>query len=77
VGQLLAEVHLSGGKARGKTSPDQQVDLLKTIFNNIEAHGLRLFHKEINARWDMGCVELAFVQAGWTPQGKNYTSTQT
>lgn len=75
VGQLLAEVHLSGGMAKGKGT-DEQVALLKKMFNNLEDHGLRLFHKEINARWDMGCVEFAFIQATWSPERKNYTSTQ-
>ena len=44
VGQLLAEVHLGQGMAKG-LGDDQQVELLKKIFNNMEDHGLRLFHK--------------------------------
>ena len=35
---------------------------------SVELHGLRLFHKEVNARYaKSSCVELAFIQWRWRP----------
>ena len=62
VAQLLLEVHKA-------TRP--QYD---RIFRNLESRGQRLFHKEVNARWDRSCIELAFIQRQWRPWRKNYTS---
>jgi len=71
LGQLLVEVHLSKGDA-APLNDDGRIHLMKTVFNNLEGHGLRLFHKEINARWDMSAAELSFIQEKWTPFKKFY-----
>lgn len=63
MGQLQVEVHFSG------VDSSRHVDIYTRLFNNLEAHGLRLFHKEINARYDLNCIELAFVHKDWTPDG--------
>ena len=64
VGQLLIEVHTRGRE------PTQYGRLLQTF----EARGLRLFHKEINARFDTECIELALIQKNWRPELKNYSA---
>ena len=68
IGQLLLELHLSVLPKNDHV----RLSNLNVVFNNLEAHGLRLFHKEINARWDMSCVEYAFIQEKWTPSNKSY-----
>jgi hypothetical protein len=67
IGQLLVEVH----EKREKTV-SQRVSSLTALFNNLEANGLRLFHQEINARYDMHCIEYAFIQSLWRPDRKTY-----
>eukprot|EP00607_Mallomonas_marina_P002424 CAMPEP_0182428430 /NCGR_PEP_ID=MMETSP1167-20130531/23023_1 /TAXON_ID=2988 /ORGANISM="Mallomonas Sp, Strain CCMP3275" /LENGTH=274 /DNA_ID=CAMNT_0024611353 /DNA_START=102 /DNA_END=926 /DNA_ORIENTATION=+ len=66
VGQLQVEVHLP------KNHLQAQVKSLSRMFDNIEKHGLRLFHKEVNARYDMNCMEFAFIQEQWTPSRKSH-----
>eukprot|EP01036_Dinobryon_divergens_P011541 gene11541-15534_t len=61
IGQLLVELHLSDGPLKGLSS-DRHMKEVTRVFDNIERHGLRLFHKEVNARWDMTCIEFAFIQ---------------
>ena len=41
------------------------------LFNYLEAAGLRLFAKEASLS-QKGRVDLAFVQARWSPEGKLY-----
>ena len=43
------------------------------LFNYLEAAGLRLFAKEASLS-QKGRVDLAFVQARWSPEGKLYLS---
>ncbi len=68
IGQLQVEVHLSG-VTDAKT-------VYKELFATLEQCGLRLFHKEINARYDDSCVELSFIQKEWRPEKKLYTSNE-
>jgi hypothetical protein len=68
IGQLLVEVH----EQREKTVA-QRVSSLTALFNNLEANGLRLFHQQINARYDIHCIEYAFIQQLWRPDRKTYT----
>jgi hypothetical protein len=63
MGQLQVEVHFSD------IPPSSHLDIYSKLFSNLELHGLRLFHKEINARYDLNCIELAFVHKNWTPDG--------
>ena len=65
VGQLLVEVHLSG---RVKSDLAQYQEL----FDYVEGCGLRLFHKEVNAKFNVNCVELSFIQRHWHPAKKSY-----
>eukprot|EP01041_Mallomonas_annulata_P002409 gene2409-4678_t len=74
IGQLLVELHLSDGPLKGLSS-DRHMKEVTRVFDNIERHGLRLFHKEVNARWDMTCIEFAFIQENWSPSNKTYIST--
>lgn len=62
VGQVLLEVHM-------KKRPEHVYDQL---FRNLEKCNLRLFHKEVNARYDRNCIELAFIQRQWRPWRKKY-----
>lgn len=64
IGQLQLEVHL---RERHKREDEYQ-----RLFENIEASGLRLFHKEVNARFDTNCTELSFIQQSWRPEVKQY-----
>ncbi len=68
IGQLQVEVHLNGLATAATDYP--------AIFTTLERCGLRLFHKEANARYDTNCVELAFVQRDWRPERKNYPCDQ-
>ena len=60
---------------KGKNNA-QIFQLVNNLFENVEKHGLRLFHKEVNARYDMSCIELAFIQATWKPLLKMYKPPQ-
>jgi len=64
VAQVLLEVHLV------LSHPERDYDQL---IRNLEKRNLRLFHKEVNARYDRNCIELAFIQRQWRPWRKNYT----
>jgi hypothetical protein len=70
IGQLLVEVH-----ENGYVNVDYRARALSDLFDNIEHYGLRLFHKEINARYNLNCIEFAFIQKQWNPSSKNYTTT--
>lgn len=67
IGQLLVEVHLT---TRGDAA--SQLQAYDALVTTCESHGLRLFHKEVNARYDRNCVELSFIQRQWAPERKNY-----
>lgn len=67
IGQLLVEVHLT---TKGDSAT--QLQAYDALMNSCESHGLRLFHKEVNARYDRNCVELSFIQSKWAPEKKNY-----
>lgn len=63
IGQLQLEVHLNLGSNIN----------LPNLFENLEAGGLRLFHKEINWRYgNNDCMEYAFIQKDWSPDKKTY-----
>jgi hypothetical protein len=71
IGQLLVEVH----ESHSLPSMSDRFDALLRLFTNLEDHGLRLFHKEVNALHDINhCIEYAFIQSQWEPQKKNYSS---
>jgi hypothetical protein len=67
IGQLQVEVHEEPGTDEGA-----RVASLSKLFNNIERHGLRLFHKEVNARYNLNCMEFSFIQENWSPSEKVY-----
>lgn len=67
IGQFLAEVHEDS-----KSTVEARVQRLHSFFNMLEASGLRLFHREVNARYDVHCIEYAFIQARWRPDCKKY-----
>ena len=71
IGQLQVELHLYGNRTVNMTD-DQKVSYIRALFDNVERHGLRLFHREVNARFNTNCVELAFIQEYWTPGNKSY-----
>jgi|TARA_B110000208_G_C11736943_1_gene418471 hypothetical protein len=63
VEQLLLEVHLCDGfKCRFKEKR-KSAEELYALVAGVENAGLRLFHKEMNARYSSFCAELAFVQS--------------
>lgn len=63
IGQLQVEFHL--------INQPEPLELLTKAVDNIESHGLRLFHKETNLR-DSRCAEFAFIQKDWSPEKKIY-----
>jgi hypothetical protein len=64
IGQLLVEVHLRNVPEAAK--------VYNELFVAVEKTGLRLFNKEVNARYDTSCVELSFIQKDWSPERKSY-----
>jgi len=62
IGQVQLELHMKG------RTPQQVMGLVE----HLEECGLRIFHKEVNARYNPECVELAFVQENWTPARKDF-----
>lgn len=70
IGQLQVEVHL------GNVPQANQLDTYTKMFRSLESCGLRLFHKEANARYGADCVELAFIQKRWRPNIKHYPCAQ-
>jgi FkbM family methyltransferase len=67
IGQLQVEIH-------GNSVGEKGFYKLQTVFDNVEKHGLRLFHKEANAL-NMQCMEFAFIQNLWQPETKFYNLT--
>jgi hypothetical protein len=43
-----------------------------SLSKNLEKHGLRMFHKEINS-YDPSCGEFAFIHYKWSPERKSRT----
>lgn len=69
VGQLLLEAHLGNFSKTNRRGPRDY----KQLITHLEQQGLRIFHKEPNARYaPETCIELAFIQASWRPDRKQY-----
>ena len=64
----VGQLQLSAYTARATAAADYV-----RLFNYLEAAGLRLFAKEASLS-QKGRVDLAFVQARWSPEGKLYLS---
>ena len=62
----MGQLQLSARTARATAAADYV-----RLFNYLEAAGLRLFAKEASLS-QKGRVDLAFVQARWSPEGKLY-----
>jgi hypothetical protein len=62
IGQLLLEVHLCLGYQCRNEAKRKTKKQLYALVEEIESAGLRLFHKEMNARYSPFAAELAFVQ---------------
>jgi hypothetical protein len=63
VEQLLLEVHLCDGFKCRFPEKRKSVDEFFALIAGVENAGLRLFHKEMNARYSPYSSELAFVQS--------------
>jgi len=70
IGQMQFEVHTTDKRFGGNREAEEAA--YTQLVSKIESGGHRMFHKEMNLRYDPFCFELAFIQSRWRPGTKRY-----